>query len=318
MADDDEKYVCQKRPTTPEQLDVCHKLDIESVGLPGVRMANGWIALARSEEKEDTMAMIFTEMLEKMYKQKAKDWCTKEGKMTERLNDKIEATGNNTCAIFDLDKSTLKAYCLENDRLNPAKSVTPQCSKGALGDDVYNELNVTYCNKNPKEQWCMCHNIVNNRCGDSPDGAGCKNAKLDPKLADDAVLGQSSYDKLNSLNHCRRGVCTTDQFVPPNRASCPDKFEACGTAFELLYVKNSDIVLQCVLGQGGTEEDLEMLGEVPDLEDALKLQQILTATDENALKRKQARSKDDKYVIISMVMSCFCLMAMIAAMSARK
>ena len=61
-----------------------------------------------------------------------------------------------------------------------------------------------------------------------------------------------------------------------------------------------------------------MLGEVPDLEDALKLQQILTATDENALKRKQTRSKDDKYVIMSVVMSCFCLMAVIAAMSARK
>ncbi|AUT19004.1 hypothetical protein DSLPV1_033 [Dishui lake phycodnavirus 1] len=304
---------CEKRPTTQEEVDVCDSMDIEEVGVAGVRMANGWIALARDQ----TPALLGS--VSALYQKKATEWCTKEGKKTERLNDKIEATGDNTCAIFDMDKSTLRAYCLENDRVNPAKSVTPQCSKESLGEDMYNEINVEYCNKNPKEQWCMCHNIVNSRCGDSPDGAGCRNARLDPKLADDAVMGQSSYDKLNSLNYCRRGVCTTDQFVPRNRGTCPEKFNACGKDFELRYVKNSDIIRHCVLDQGGTEEDLELLGgEVPDIADALKLQAIMTAKDENAEKAKEARARDDKYMIISIVMSCFCLMGMVAMASAKK
>lgn len=303
---------CEKRPTTQEEVDVCNAMNIEDVGVAGVRMANGWIALAR-DQTPDLLGSVSA-----LYQKKATEWCTKPDKKTERYNDKIEAAGDNTCAIFDMDKSTLRAFCLENDRVNPVKSVTPQCSRESLGEDVYNEINVEYCNKHPKEQWCLCHNIVNSRCGESPDGAGCRNVKLDPKLADDSVMGQSSYDKLNSLAHCRRGVCTTDQFIPRNRGVCPEKFNACDRDFELRYVKNSDITRHCVLGRGGTEEDLELLGgDVPDIADALKLQQIMTAKDENAIRRKQSRLKDDKYVIISIVMCCFCLMA-IAASARRK
>lgn len=309
---DDEPYACQRRPTTDEEFDVCEALDIEQVGVPGIRMANGWIAIAKDQTPD------IAPRITSLWIQKATDWCTKEGKKTERYNDKIEATGSMTCAAYDMSGDTLKQFCLEDDRLNPAKSVTPQCSKGALGDAVYNEIAVKYCDQNPKERFCMCHNLVNDKCGDTPDGAGCRNATLDPKLADDAVLGQSSYDKLNSLNHCRRRVCTSDQFIPSNRPTCPKTFDACGETFNLRTVKNSDIVRQCVLGQGGTEEDLEMLGDVPDLDEALRLQEILTSTDENAAKRKQARAKDDTYIIVSVVFSCFCLMGVVAMASSRK
>ena len=309
MGDD---YACEERPKNDEEVDVCEEMDVEEVGVPGIRMANGWIALSEDHTKD------LTPRITALWSQKATEWCLKEGKKTDRYNDKIEATGDATCAVFDMSGDTLKQFCLEDDRLNPAKSVTPQCSKGALGDATYNEIAVKYCNENPKERFCLCHNIVNDRCGDSPDGAGCRNAVLDPKLADDAVLGQSSYDKLNSLNHCRRRVCTTDQFVPNNRPTCPKTFEACGRTYNIRTMKNSDIVRACVLGRGGTEEDLEMLGDVPDLDEALRLQEILTSTDERAARRKQARAKDDMYILVSVVFSCMCLMGIIVVASSRK
>jgi hypothetical protein len=307
-----DEYACERRPKNEGELDVCDDLDIEDVGVPGVRMANSWIELAREHTPE------LVGRVTNLWRMKATDWCLKEGKKTDRLNDRITATGDDTCAVFDMSGDTLKAYCLEDHRLNPGKSVTPQCSEGALGEDVYNEVNVEYCNKNPKEQWCLCHNVVNDKCGDSPDGAGCRNAILDPKLADDAVLGQSSYDKLNGYNHCRRRVCTTNHFVPKNRGACPTNFEACGKTFKLRTMKNSDVVRACVLGRGGTEEDLEMLGDVPDLGEALELQRILTATDENAARRKQQRKKDDTYILASVVFSCFCMMGIIVMASSKR
>lgn len=309
MGDD---YACEARPKNDDEVDVCMQMDIEEVGVPGIRMANGWIPLSREHTPN------IAPRVAALWSVKATDWCLKEGKKTERYNDKIEATGDKTCAEFDMTGDTLKRFCLKDDRLNPAKSVTPQCSKGSLGDAVYNEIAVEYCNKNPKERFCLCHNIVNDRCGDSPDGAGCRNATLDPKLADDAVLGQSSYDKLNSLNHCRRRVCTTDQFVPNNRPACPKTFEACGGTFNLRTMKNSDIVRACVLGRGGTEEDLEMLGDVPDLDEALEIMEIMNSTDENAARRKQARAKDDMYILVSVVFSCMCLMGIVVMASSKK
>lgn len=302
---------CQSRPKTNEEIDVCEGLDIEQVGVAGVRMANGWIDLAQSQTPDLAPRIVA------LWNKKASEWCLKEGKKTERLNDKIQANGDDTCAIFDMNGETLKNYCVENHRLNPAKSVTPQCSRNALGDSLYNELNVRYCNENPKENWCACHNLVNKRCGDSPDGAGCRTATLDRTLADDSVMGQSSYDQLNSLNHCRRLMCTTDMFIPSNRPTCPEKFNACGKDFTLRTVKNSDITRHCVLGRGGTEEDLELLGDVPDLDEAFRIQQILTEQDEGAVKRKQARRKEDKYVVISIVMCCMCIIGLIT-MSRRK
>lgn len=303
---------CETRPDNAMAIAMtCAKMDIEDVGLAGLRKLSGWINTSK-QDKPDLVGP-----LTDLWNQKATDWCLKEGKRVERLNDKIEATGDATCAIFDMDGETLEKYCLLEDRLNPAKSATPQCSKASLGDDVYNELNTIYCDENPTENWCACHNIVNNRCGDSPDGAGCRNATLDPTLADDAVLGQSAYETLNKLNHCRRRMCVTGMFIPPTRPSCPETFNACGKDFNLRLMKNSDVVRECVLGSGGNEEDLEayLSGDVPDLDEALKLQDILTAKDENAAKRKSARMKDDTYLIACVICSCVCMGAIAVGMS---
>jgi hypothetical protein len=61
-----------------------------------------------------------------------------------------------------------------------------------------------------------------------------------------------------------------------------------------------------------------MLGDVPDLDEALELMEIMTSTDENAARRKQARAKDDTYIIVSVVFSCMCLMGIVVMASSRK
>jgi hypothetical protein len=99
-------------------------------------------------------------------------------------------------------------------------------------------------------------------------------------------------------------------FIPDNRPACPEKFTACEKEFNLRTVRNSDIIRHCVLGSGGSEEDLEELlaGDVPDLDEALKLQSILTAEDEDAMERKRSRLRDDVLIVLS-ILSCCIFMA---------
>ena len=310
----EENFTCDKRPTTLDEFEVCQQKDIEEYGVPGLRKMHGWIALTRDQIKDELVRKVMTARARHLWNSKATQWCLKDGKKVERLNDKISSIGDQTCAIFDMDGETLKNFCLEEHRLNPGRSATPQCTEGSLGTAAYQEVNVKYCNKHPEERWCSCHNLVNKRCGDSPDGAGCRKATLDPKLADDAILGQSSYDKLNTLNHCRREMCTaTGMFIPSNRPECPEKFTACEKEFNLRTVKNSDIIRHCVLGSGGSEEDLEELlsGEVADLDEAMKLQSILTAEDEDALDRKRSRLRNDVLIVMSILICCISMAFML-------
>ena len=309
-------YDCSSRPNTPEEFDICEKKDTETIKVPGLKVAHGWIATARQQNPNSMLLGRLTNM----YNDHARKWCTKEGKKTERLNDKITSDTDDTCAIFDLSGETLKQYCLEKDRLNPGKSVTPQCTEPQLGTVTYQELAKNYCGKNRQEQWCFCNNIVQEYCDDTPDAAGCAFAKLDPQLADDSVLGQEDYDKLLELAHCRSGVCTTDQFIPDNRKGCPDKITLCGKSFDVRSVKNSDIIRQCVLGRGGTEEDIENLlkGEPPSLEETMKLLEVLNQKDSKYDAAKDARKREDKYMMMCIVVSCMCLMGIAAMTSAKQ
>lgn len=306
---------CTKKPETEAEYDACMNIPPDKLTAQMLKTAHRWSEMASDEHaQQNNLASAYRlSRMHALYSKHAQAYCTDPEHASERVNETIDSQSNITCSMFDADGATMKAYCGTHDkhRINSRKTVEPTCTRAALGDAVFTELGTEYCEKNPKELWCSCHNIQTGVCDTDPSVAGCSMAKLDPNLADDAALGQDAFDTLQSMKECRFGVCEGD--VLKSRAvTCPATMRLCGKNFPTATTRTNQVIRHCVVEAGGDEEDYEKWGAVEDNTD-----EILKALKPKKNEKKIAEMESRVATVGISVSSCVSCLMVLAAISLR-
>jgi len=163
-----------------------------------------------------------------------------------------------TCQILDGNGSKLATWCgsKENSsdtktRMGTQKNV---CNKAGLKNN-YESSAVEYCKAHPKDNWCMCYNVLNHTkvCSNNSESAGCTVVK---NIEDNKEFFKDGYDILKNNMHCRPRVCNRPNlaYVPEGTMnSCQSSYNFCGKDIDIKNQSNGAIVLDCNMGMTETE-----------------------------------------------------------------
>ena len=127
-----------------------------------------------------------------------------------------------------------KDYCSSYGRITGSNK-GGVCTIENLGSNYYKKLAKDFCENNTENSWCKCYNVVEEKCEDMPNSAGCAETSADWAKIKKAVPSKYWFFFENK-RHCRSNLCSndTDTYIPGGVTTvCQEPINICETTIDI-------------------------------------------------------------------------------------
>lgn len=158
-----------------------------------------------------------------------------------------------SCSERNAGQALATTYCRGTDKIK-----TRACTRTYLGDDIYVQLAVAYCQSTngQADQWCSCYNVMNNVCDTNPNASGCaeKASNYDVLVEKTPAAFKTAW---SGREPCYGLVCqesaTGPKYIPANsNQNCAAPIQICGYTINAQDISESTIDARCNFGGSGT------------------------------------------------------------------